>query len=252
MRCALVLLLAGPVLAQDAPKAPDSRAALAQLKEGDELLAKGNLDGAIAAYRNVVAMFREAQKKEDGKAAEGKGPAPEPAPTDDGTPEGKKRVVDYYVKLLDDQSDDVRYNAVATLGEMRAVEAKDALLAVLEKDKYQLARRAAAWALGRLGKEGAPAIPALIREVGGEFPLLAYMCDDAISDITESMGERVSMGFENGMTAAQRLEIQKKWHEWLERNREKLGIPAAPPAEKPPEAEKPAERPPEPRREEKD
>ena len=160
MRCALVLLLAGPVLAEDLAAA---RATMeAQLKAGDELRAKGDLDGAIAVWRQAVSTFRATLKKEDGKAPEGK-EAPEPAPTDDGTAEGRKRVVAYYVKLLQDPGDDVRYNAVATLGEMQAVEAVDAFIAVLEKDKYQVARRAAAWSLGRLGKAGAPAIPALIR-----------------------------------------------------------------------------------------
>jgi hypothetical protein len=248
MRCALVLLLAGPVLAQEVAEAPKpadvgaARAAMeAQLKAGDELRAKGDLDGALAAYRKAVTAFRETLKKDDGKPAEAK-PA-DPAPAADGTPEGRARVIAYYAKLLGDPSDDVRYNAVATLGEMRAVEARDALLAVLEKDKYQLARRAAAWALGRLGKEGAPAIPALIREVGGEFPLLGYMCDKAVSDITEAMGERATMGFENGMTAEQRLDIQKKWQEWFEKNRAALGVPAEKPADEP---AKPAETPPEP------
>lgn len=263
MRCALVLLLAGPVLAQDEPfkageaKQPAARAAMdAQLKAGDELMAKGDIDGAIAKWREAVSTFQATLKKEDGKAPEGK-EAPAAAPTDDGTPEGRKRVIDYYVKLLRDPGDDVRYNAVATLGEMQAVEAKDALLAVLEKDKYQVARRAAAWSLGRLGKAGAPAIPALIREVGGEFPLLGHMCDTALSRIAEAaLGAPVTMGFKTDMTAEERLGIQKRWQEWFEKNRERLGVPAEKveevvepaPAERPPEPPpeaKPAEAPPE-------
>lgn len=247
MRCAFVLLLCGPVLAQDLDPARASMEA--QLKAGDELRAKGDLDGAIAAYRKAVATFREAlAKEEDGKAPEGK-EAPEPVPTDDGTPEGRERVIAYYVKLLGNPGDDVRYNAVAQLGEMRAVEARDELLATLERDKHQLARRAAAWALGRLGKEGAPAFPALIREVGGEFPLLGFMCDGALGNITEALGERVSMGYRAEMTPAERLEIQGKWQEWFEKNRERLGIaekpaegrPEPPPVEKPAEAAPPEE-----------
>ncbi len=241
MRYALVLVLSCPVLAEGVEEA----AMEAQLKAGDELLAKGDLDGAIAAYRKALTTFREALAKEDGKAPEGK-EAPEPAPADDGTPEGRKRVVAYYVKLLENPSDDVRYNAVAQLGEMRAVEARDALLLTLEKDKHALARRAAAWALGRIGKEGAPAIPALIREIGGEFPLLGFMCDGALSNITEALGERVTLGFKTDMTAAERLDVQKKWQEWFEKNRDRLGIAAAPekpagPAPEPPPVEKPSE-----------
>lgn len=245
MRCALVFLLSGPVLAQDQDAA---RAAMeAQLKAGDELRAKGDLDGAVSVYRKAVSTFRDVLAREEGKAAEGKeAPGPEPAPADDGTPEGRKGVVAYYVKLLAHPTDDVRYNAVAQLGEMRAVEAHDALLAVLEKDAYQVARRAAAWSLGRFGKEGAPAIPALIREIGGEFPLLGHMCEGALGNITEALGERVTMGYKTEMTPAERLLVQKKWQEWFEKNRERLGIAAAPekPADRPPEpppVEKPAE-----------
>jgi hypothetical protein len=246
MRYALVFLLAGPVLAQDdkplqagggvaaepagATGLAATRAMEAHLKQGDELRARGDLDAAIAAYRKALATFNEALAKEEGKVAEGEQAAkaaPDAAPTEDGTPEGRKRVIDYYTKLLAHAGDEVRYNAVAQLGEMRAVEARDALLAVLEKDKYQIARRAAAWALGRLGKDGVPAIPALIREVGGEFPLLGHMCDDALGKISEAvLGEAVAMGFKAEMTPAERLEIQKKWQAWFDENRLKLGIPA--------------------------
>ncbi len=114
MRCALVLLFCGPVLAQGLDAARASMEA--QLKAGDELRAKGDLDGAIAAYRKAVSTFREAlAKEEDGKAPEGK-EAPEPVPADDGTPEGRKRVIAYTMKLLAHPTDDVRYNAVAQLG----------------------------------------------------------------------------------------------------------------------------------------
>lgn len=236
MRYALVFLLCGPVLAQDLDAA---RGAMeAQLKAGDELRAKGDLDGAVAAYRTAVSTFKDVLAKEEGKAAEGKEAAqPDPAPAEDGTPEGRQRVIAYYVKLLAHPTDDVRYKAVAQLGEMRAVEARDALLGVLEKDTYQVARRAAAWALGRLGKEGVPAIPALIREIGGEFPLLGHMCERALGDITEALGERVTMDYRTEMTPAERLEVQKKWQEWLDKNRERLGIrpPEPPPVEKPAE-----------------
>jgi len=131
MRCALVFLLCScPVLAQE------FEAVEAQLRAGDELSAKGDLDGAIAAYRKAVSACREALAKEEGKAAEGgEAKAPETAPTDDGTPEGRKRVIAYYVKLIGNPSDDVRYNAIAQLGEMQAVEARDALLGALEKGK---------------------------------------------------------------------------------------------------------------------
>lgn len=242
MRYALVFLLAAPVLADDVAQA---RVMLeARLRKGDELRAKGDLDGAIAEYRAGLAVFRAAVEKQQEKVAEAEAPAPKPeaAPADDGTPEAKARVVAYYVKLLGHASDDVRYNAVAQLGEMRAVAARDALLDVLAKDKYQVARRAAAWALGRLGKDGVPAIPTLVREVGGEFPLLGHMCDDALSKIAEAaLGEAVSMGFKADMTPAERLEIQKKWQAWLDANRAKLGIEPEPkpeePAEKPPAPE---------------
>ncbi len=126
---------------------------------------------------------------------------------------------------------------------MRAVEARDALATVLEKDRYQVARRAAAWALGRLGKEGAPAIPALIREVGGEFPLLGFMCDGALTGISEAFGERTEMGYVTEMTPPQRIEVQKKWQDWFEKNRERLNVPPPEPARppEPPPVEKPAE-----------
>lgn len=256
MRCALILLLAGTALAQDEPfKAGETppaadldgaRAGIeAQLKAGDEMRARGDLDGAVAAYRKAVAMCKKALDQEEGKAAEGEeAKAPEPAPADDGTPEGRKRVIAYYVKLLESSGDEVRYNAAAQLGELRAAEARDALLKVLEKDKYQVARRAAAWSLGRLGKEGVPAIPALIREIGGESPLLGQMCEGALGRISEgAFGEAVTMGYRVEMTPAERLEVQKKWQEWLEKNREKLGLPAGKP---PPEPEKPEEAKPKP------
>jgi hypothetical protein len=216
----------------------------AQLTAGDELDAKGDLDGAIAAWRKAVAIYREALAREEGKAAEGKEAAPEAAPKDDGTPEGRKRVVAHYVKLARDPSDDVRYNAIAQLGEMRAVDGREALLEALAKDKYQVARRAAAWALGRLGKDGVPAIPALIREVGGEFPLLGHQCDGALSRIAAAaLGEAVTMGYAADLPPAERLLVQKKWQEWFEKNRERLGVPTEPedlpPAPLP--GEKPAE-----------
>jgi hypothetical protein len=123
---------------------------------------------------------------------------------------------------------------------MRAVEARDALLDVLGKDSYQIARRAAAWALGRLGKEGVPAIPALIRETGGEFPLLAYMSESALKEITEAaLGKAVEMGIKTEMTPAERLEIQAKWQAWFEENRAKLGIPEEKAPEQPAEEKKP-------------
>jgi hypothetical protein len=237
MRCAFVFLLAGAVFAQDFDHA---RAEVdAQINAGDELRAKGDLDGAVAAYRRAVSICKKALEAEEGKAAEGEeAKAPEPAPTDDGTPEGRKRVIAYYVKLLDSPGDEVRYNAAAQLGEMRAVEARDALLKVFQKDKYQVARRAAAWSLGRLGKDGVPAIPALIREIGGESALLGNMCERALGSITkDALGEEVSMGFRADMSPAERLEVQKKWQDWLGKNRERLKL--GPPG--PPQVEKPAE-----------
>jgi hypothetical protein len=235
MRCAIVLLLAGAVFAGDQSLRAARAAMEAKLKEGDALRLKGDLEGALEAYRGAVDLFRAAVAGEEGGAAGGQ----EPAPADDGTPEGRQRVIAYYVKLLRAGSDDVRYNATVQLGEMRAAEARDALLLVLEKDTYQVARRAAAWALGRLGKGGVPAIPALIREVGGEYPLLGHMCDDALRKIADAaLGEQVQMGYEAEATAAERLAVQKKWQEWWEARRARLVPPeAAEPAKEPPAAE---------------
>jgi hypothetical protein len=230
MRWTLALLFALPLAADEDPLSAARAAMEAQLKAGDELRAKGDLDGAVEAYRKAVAIFREALAREKEGAAGGKEKAPaEAVPENDGTPEARQRVIAYYVKLLGNESDEVRYNATAQLGEMAAVEARDALVAVLEKDKYQVARRAAAWALGRLGKEGVPAIPALIREVGGELPLLGHMCDGALGKIAEAaLGERIVTGYRPEMTPEERLEVQKKWQEWWESNREKLApAPAA-------------------------
>jgi hypothetical protein len=236
MRYALVLLLAGPALAQGFEAA--SKEMEAELKAGDELRAKGDVDGALARYRQAASIGDAALARDEGRAAEAKAAAAQPVPTDDGTPEGRKRVIAYYLKLLRNDDDEVRYNAVATLGEMRAVEARDALLEVLAKDSSQVARRAAAWALGRLGKEGVPAIPALIREIGGESALLGNMCERALGSITkDALGEEVSMGFRADMSPAERLEVQKKWQDWLGKNRERLKL--GPPG--PPQVEKPAE-----------
>jgi len=232
MRWILVLLLlAGPLFAGDEALSAARAAMEAQLKAGDELRAKGDLEGAIAAYKKAVATFKEVVARE--QAEETGKPAPPAAapevPADDGTAEGRQRVVAYYVKILaaEDSSDEARYKAVAQLGELRAVEARDALLRTLEKDKYQVARRAAAWSLGRLGKDGVAAIPALIREIGGDSPLLGHMCERALGDITEAaLGERVSMGYDDRMTAEQRLAVQKKWQEWWEKNHERIAAPA--------------------------
>ena len=233
MRWTFVLFfLAGPLFAGDEELSAARAAMEAQLKTGDELRAKGELEAALAAYRKAAAVFKEAVARE--QAAEAAVPAaaeakPQPVPADDGTPEGRQKVVAYYAQILtgEGSSDEARYKAIAQLGELRAVAARGALLQALEKDSYKVARRAAAWALGRLGKEGVPAIPALIREIGGESPLLGHMCERALGDITEAaLGERVSMGYDDKMTGEERLAVQKKWQEWWEENRERLAPPA--------------------------
>jgi HEAT repeat protein len=253
MRWPLVFLLAAAAYAGDDSLAAARASMEAKVKEGDALRAKGDLEGAVAAYRDAVALFHAAVAEEGGPGGKEKAPAePEPPPADDGTPEGRKRVIAYYVKLLTHETEDARYNATAQLGEMRAAEARDALVQVLEKDKYQVARRAAAWALGRLGKDGVPAIPALIREVGGEFPLLGHMCDDALKRIADAaLGEQLQMGYRAEATAEERLEAQRKWQVWFDARRARLmppegeGARAAEPGREPldpdePGKEKPA------------
>jgi len=69
------------------------------------------------------------------------------------------------VQLLKDKSPDVRYRAVLALGRIGASAklAVSDLSIMLEKDPNYLVRQVAAEALGQIGKEATPALPALLQ-----------------------------------------------------------------------------------------
>jgi HEAT repeat protein len=66
---------------------------------------------------------------------------------------GAFRDHDALLALLGDKSAEVRTRAARVCGEYRVAEAESALIAMLEGDEAREARKAAAWALGRIGRE---------------------------------------------------------------------------------------------------
>jgi len=137
----------------------------------------------------------------------------------------RERIVAEYIAKLSDKKvpNEVRYNAAASLGDLRDPTAIPALIDALENDPWDLVSRAAAWSLGLYGKDGVPAIPALIRQLGGKDGNVGYMCERALGEITKAAtGTAVNFGYDSSSSQRQRKAVQKKWEEWWEANKGKL------------------------------
>ena len=133
-------------------------------------------------------------------------------------------MAEYIGKLADKKApNNTRYNAAVSLGDLRHPDAIPALIDALENDPYDLVCRAAAWSLGLYGKDGVPAIPALIRQLGGKDATVGYMCDRALGEITKAAtGTSVSFGYDSNASQRQRRTIQKKWEDWWEAHKGEL------------------------------
>jgi hypothetical protein len=208
------------------------RAALLRLT--DETVAlKAPLSQMLEELRRLTAQV--AAVAGEGAATPGNATpaaAPPPPPPADGRSreqlERERRVKEYVGQLLDPKAkDQLRYNAAVQLGDLQDPASVDPLLQALEKDPYDLVRRASAWALGRLGKEAVRAIPSLIDKIGKPEEYVAYMCECALRDITRAVtGAPVAFGCDPSLPQKKRKEIQKQWEEWWEKNRA-LFLPAA-------------------------
>lgn len=162
-------------------------------------------------------------------------PPPEPPmdlpPIPARSPEEVERdrlVAEYVAKLGDKKAPNgARYNAAVSLGDLRHPTAIPALIDALENDPYDLVCRAAAWSLGMYGKEAIPAIPALIRQLGGKDGTVGYMCERALGEITKAAtGAAVSFGFDSNASPRARKKVQKDWEEWWEKEKAVL-LPGA-------------------------
>ncbi|MHC4549045.1 MAG: HEAT repeat domain-containing protein [Planctomycetota bacterium] len=138
--------------------------------------------------------------------------------------ERERLVKDYIAKLRDRKaSDQMRYNAAVQLGDLKDPAAVPPLIEALEKDSYDLVCRAAAWSLGMFGKDAVPAIPALIRQIGGKQEYVGYMCERALGEITKAvMGKAVTFNFDPTMSLRERKKVQKEWEKWWEGHRAEL------------------------------
>jgi len=149
---------------------------------------------------------------------DGTGPKPGPNPDD-----AKIRAqVDEFVKQLGDRasSDQTRYNAAVQLGDLGHPAAVAPLVQALQKDPYDLVRRAAAFSLGMLGKHAVEAVPVLIEGVSKQEEYVGYMCARALGEIAKAtLGQTVEFGYDPTMSAKQRREVMLKWQEWWEKNK---------------------------------
>ena len=164
-------------------------------------------------------------------------PPPEPPPAEPQPPmpqrsaeevERDRLVAEYIAKLADKKApNSARYNAAVELGNLRHPTAIPALIDALENDPWDLVCRAAAFSLGLYGKEAIPAIPALIRQLGGKDGNVGYMCDRGLGDITKAAtGTAVSFGYDSNASQRARRKVQKDWEEWWEKNKGEL-LPGA-------------------------
>jgi len=176
--------------------------------------------------------------KELGDAARGKGDDTSPGggdddKTDSGTPttktdqpvkddpKARQKAAGFIQQLGDGSaSDQTRYNAAVQLGDVGHPSAVQPLMEALQKDPYDLVRRAAAFSLGLLGKHSVPAIPVLIDGVGKQEEYVGYMCASALGEISKAtLGRTQEFGYDPTMNRKQRRDIMNKWAEWWEKNK---------------------------------
>jgi len=138
--------------------------------------------------------------------------------------ERDRLVAEYVTKLGDKKAPNAaRYNAAVSLGDLRHPTAIPALIDALENDPYDLVCRAAAWSLSMYGKDAIPAVPALIRQLGGKDGTVGYMCERALGEITKAAtGTAVTFGYDSNAPQRQRRAVQKKWEEWWEAHKGEL------------------------------
>lgn len=214
---------------QLATSTQESRAQGDEIREGVLALAKRSV-GLQGDVPEILALVRTIERKLEGLGGAGDGPpaaeAPTaPAPSGDAEEEKRRRQAEEHVAKLLDRSaaEQARYNAAVALGDLKHPYAVDPLIQALEKDSHDLVRRAAAWALGQLGKDAVRAIPALILQIGSKEEYIGYQCELALGDITKAvLGAPKSFDFDPTMSARDRKKVQKKWEEWWEQNKEQL------------------------------
>lgn len=181
---------------------------------------------------DILEQLRAIQRKLEGLGGSGEGPVartPDPVtppPAEDTADRERRAQAEVHIaKLTDPKSpDQARYNAAVELGDLKHPSAVDPLIGVLRNDPSELVRRAAAWALGEMGKEAVRAIPALIEQLGGKEEYVGYMCERALGDITKAcLGAAKSFKYDPTMSQRQRKQIQKQWEDWWEKNKDQLG-----------------------------
>jgi HEAT repeat protein len=198
-----------------------------------------DLEAVAKAVANRVQLVRDEVEaaRNELRQLRGEAVAPKPPPQQEPLPpieappqrsaeeiERDRLAAEYIGKLADKKAPNTtRYNAAVSLGDLRHPTAIQPLVDALENDPYDLVCRAAAWSLGMYGKEALPAVPALIRQLGGKDGTVGYMCERALGEITKAAtGTAVSFGFDSNAPQRQRRSVQKKWEEWWQENQGKL------------------------------
>jgi len=136
-------------------------------------------------------------------------------------PKARKKAAGFIKQLGNGSaSDQTRYNAAVQLGDVGHPSAVQPLVQALQKDPYDLVRRAAAFSLGMLGKHSIAAIPVLIEGVGKQEEYVGYMCARALGEISKAtLGRTQEFGYDPTMNRKQRRDIMNKWSEWWEKNK---------------------------------
>ena len=195
-----------------------SRALLALTEETMGL--KTPIDDILRKLEEGVAIGGGTAEKKDPEA---KKPDTKPVVENKTEDDPKKRAeADKFIKQLSDRSasDQTRYNAAVQLGDLGHPAAVDPLLTALQKDPYDLVRRAAAFSLGMLGKHSVVAIPTLIEGVAKQEEYVGYMCARALSEISKAtLGRAEEFGYDPTMSAKQRRDVRDKWQAWWDKNK---------------------------------
>jgi hypothetical protein len=196
-----------------------------------------DLEASVGALAVRTGLTRDEVLAVIGEALRGRERGATPPPPSDPVAEGPPKaersaedaerdrlVAEYTAKLADKKaSNQVRYNAAVQLGDLRHPAAIPSLIDALENDSYDLVCRAAAWSLGMYGRDAIPAIPALIRQLGGKDGYVGYMCERALGEITKAAtGTSTTFGFDPTMGQKQRRKVQKDWEEWWELKKAEL------------------------------